>query len=342
MKKKHLHSALLGKKLLSFNICALLAVSTMVYSCKKEQSTPIDTSNSKNMPALAREAQTGVSVEDGRLFFATDDDFKATMTALQDRSDDELVNWSNSFSGFKSLLVTYRDADAQAEADQGLSADSLVHSGKLVDVPDYAFASVLAQDGTCQIADTVFLLNPDNSIYAIPAALKNTIPDGSYRTMTGVQKVAVQQENCNWFDNNRDFYNMDNGRRFPEHNGRTVRWRISKWNSWWRFYSSCGYRLKMQKHTRFGGWMNNTRPQWFKGTSGWEGVAKFAPALPLPDAYRNEPIYTQVNYGQLELTRTLVWYAGMWNTPSLCYYGGKYPAFFEVNYGGYASHTWNH
>lgn len=264
------------------------------------------------------------------------------MQNIQNMTDADRLIWSNAQTGFTSVLAAYDQADNNANNGQGITADSMIRSHRMMDVPDYAFATVLSSNGLLQIDDSIYVYTISGDIYAVPEAYENQIADGSYLNLAGVRKMTAAgntpEGNCNWFDNNREIYKLNNGNDFPQHNGRRVRWVVTKWNSWWGVYSSCGYRLKMQKDTRFAGWVNNTSPQWFKATSGWEGLAKF---INLPPAPRNEPVYTQTNSGQLYLTRTMVWYGGV-ATPQLCYYSTKFPGFFEVNYGGYASYTWNH
>ncbi len=321
------------KKLFTFSLLALA-----LYSCKKEQ-TLEPTTQTAIHHSMAREAND-FTVIDGRLAFASDSAFHDAMAELNAMDESQHQTWYGSISGFTSLAGFYAEQDAKAEAETGISADSLISTNQVLDIQDHALASVLNRDGMIQIGNDVHIisLNQD-TVYTVAADQTDIIASRNWSSSM-VKKTAVKEASCNWFSQHQFYYQDDNGHDFPQHNGRATRLTLSKWNTWYLFYSTAGVRARIEKHTRLAGWLNNTNMQYVNYTSGWVGEARW---MMLPSAGWNIPPTSFYGSGILSKQITHVWYTGWKSAPSLCYYPGDYPFNGYVNYAGAIKHwAWNH
>lgn len=310
----------------------MLALS--LYSCKKDSLTAeTPDSGTRN----GQRSSNNFTVVDGRLAFPTQESFQEAMSELNSMDDSLHHDWYSTITGFNSLAAFYEEADANAENGISPSADSLIDAHQLLDIPDHAFASVLSKDGMIQVGDTVYIINQNqDTLYTVSSSEVNIISSKNWSNPV-VHTQLLRAASCNWFAENRDFLQADNGNNFPTHNGRPTRLRVSKWNAWYGVYSTAGVRAKIEKKTMFLGWLANTRIQYVEYTSGYLGEARYA-TLPTSPISQSPALYYGSNLLSKQITHA--WFVGVTgvSAPILCYYNGNYPFNGYVNYAGAIKH----
>ena len=224
-----------------------------------------------------------MSVINGRLVFRSKDDFNAVMEHLHSLELEELSSWENNFSGFSSLRAKYKSIDADQDEDRtALTTDSLFAAGKLLEIPDLRYATILNEQGVFQIGDSILLLTREKE-YMLAETLENHITDIAFLDSNpdvlkrdAPQRITGDEDKtnapgqpvlgCNFSPENmgawfgwREYeeYSDVSGQPIPYHNGRRTRVKFSTWNLSYITYASVCSRIKPQKKTRFGGWLNN-------------------------------------------------------------------------------------
>lgn len=314
---------------------------------------------------ISGEAQH-VLVKHNWLHFASMEAFTSTMNTLHDGYPVErLSSWDRQFAGYTSLRASIELMEAGSDADHyGSSADSLINLGLLLDCPDSHFATVLSADGRIQIADTLYQFLPgqnNGEAFAIPERhIASVLQGEDLNKLSGVvvfltsmvkapfprwedgTSVLVDPSMhfgiCNfphqlmlnwWGQRGGDIYGDDNGFTLRKDNDRPVRLNYHRWRVNYRFYSSVGVRVKMWKHTRFGGWMSNVNFNSASIEACVKGFTVNHTLIHIPFSNQINPAITVHNTNSFE--RTL-----MWNADPLFadVYLQHFNFRFKVNYQG--------
>lgn len=173
----------------------------LVFSCQKE----VDKNISQNATVLKNEIEdhdssiivdsasitwmshendipsSGVSVYDDMLHFQSFEDLRNIMNKMDLKTESALLDWSNSFSNFKSLLSFYDELSNDPQID-----DYEVDQNRLL---DYSLESVLNRDWEIRIEDSVYIYNNE-----LKETAKYLVEDG---IISGTPIKITSSNECN-------------------------------------------------------------------------------------------------------------------------------------------------
>jgi hypothetical protein len=236
-------------------ILAITAIAFIAISCNKNTVVNQPTQIGKQS---MRVINSGLKIENGIMVFSSIDALDAKVQELHSMTSDELNLYNQSYSDFTSLYRQYQILDEQADAENGISADSTINARLIVDIPDNVFASIVSKDGLLIVADSIYYYSSGG--YQVTDTInhgKNT----NFNWSIIAKKGFGQGNNGNpeWaaFPPISKFFHTYNGSNsWPKHNGRNVRAIHTKWCSWFGVYGSAGAKIKLEKDSKYGGWIN--------------------------------------------------------------------------------------
>ncbi len=236
-------------------ILAISAIALIAISCNKNSIEKKPTVTGKQ---TMRVINSGLKIENGIMMFSSIDALDAKIKELHSMSVDELDHYNQSFYDFTSLYRQYQILDAQADAENGISADSTINARLIVDIPDNVFASVVSKDGLLILSDSIYYYSSGG--YQVTDTInygKNT----NFNWNAIAKKGFGQNNNGNpeWASFppiSHFFHTYNNVNTWPKHNGRDVRAIHTKWCSWFGVYGSAGAKIKLEKDSKYGGWIN--------------------------------------------------------------------------------------
>jgi hypothetical protein len=266
--------------------------------------------------------------------------------------EDNISAWEKQYPGYRS----YRSGDPEEVFDK--NADMKPR----VDIPDPMLATVLNLDGRIQIADTVYQLGYEGKtsmLYAIPEQYERELLKGDepgrikgakahkigltlmpfFPKWVDNERAVLPSpvsEICNfpsqvlfpWWGQKGDYlYNANDGTELQRDNGRNIRIDYHRWRVGFIFYSSAGVRVKIQKNTRFGGWMSTVKMNQVSLRACSKGIVLVPGLLPVP--YHAQVSASGTNTNNLE--RTVKWVAAPLHVEVL---PEHFNFSFSVNYRG--------
>ncbi len=173
----------------------------------------------------------------------------------------ELNSYNQNLVEFVSLYRKYQLMDEDAETRKGISADSAINAKQIAWIPDNLFASVVNKDGYLAVGDSLYKYEAEGFRVAPISALNeiSSYPFKSIEQKSYTPMLPTNYGNQNWMSmipQSKKFDKDNNGITWPKHNGREIRGVHTKWSSWYGVYCSIGSKVKMEKKTRFWGWIN--------------------------------------------------------------------------------------
>lgn len=226
-------------------------------SCRKQ--APVAQGVSP-VPHTKRTTTTAGQVVNGLLVFPDENALHEKISALANLTEAELDAYNRNQAAYTSLYRQYQLMDEAAENETGISASEAISRKEIAFIPDDYLASLVNKDGLLAVGNQVFKYNTDdwqacsiehlNSINTYAWANE---PKQSYK------KESPNYGNPEWasFPPVSTMLEVDdNGNPWPESNGRRVRAVHTTWCSWFGVYGSAGSKVKMEKLSKFAGWVN--------------------------------------------------------------------------------------
>ncbi len=236
----------------------IIAVSVVLQSCRKNEI--LESSNS-TQDALLSESTT-YTVSNGVMVFASQESMNQYLNSLIPLTEVELNEVNKESNTFTSLYRQYQKMDTEADANNGISADSAINSKLIAWIPDDIFASIVNHQGFLAVGDSLykyesngFKVAPIEALELLDSYPFASLDNNDYAPLFSWGNVGNQ----NWasFPPKSHFFEQDeNSQNWPTSNGRKTRMVHTKWCSWFGIYSSIGSKVKMEKKTRYAGWIN--------------------------------------------------------------------------------------
>lgn len=205
-----------------------------------------------------RSVGSGIQIKNGIMFFNSIDVLDLKIQELHALSEEQLDHYNKSYQDFTSLYRQYQMMDELANVGNGLSADSAIRSNLIVDIPDLVFASVVSKRGLLVVGDSIYYYSDGGFQVANYADYENTA-NFNWSTIAKKGFGQINYGNPEWasFPPCSHFFDTyDNTNSWPKHNGRTVRAVHTTWCSWFGVYSSAGTKIKLEKKSKYAGWIN--------------------------------------------------------------------------------------
>jgi hypothetical protein len=331
-----MQSTFIFRHLIGALLCSLVFV-----SCKKEIPLQSLGETKEGNPSI-RSADDGISIQHGIMVFNTVGTFQTKINELMEMNGEELNTYNSNTDEFTSLYRKYQLMDRDAEADISESASSAIERRAIADIPDSYFASLVNADGIIIVDGTIYQYLNTDDFRTVPA--DNLRPNGSIN-WTGAKlfKTSGNYGNPAWASFppvSRFFNNASNGLSWPTSNNRPVRAVHTKWCSWYGIYVSLGSKIKMEKKTKFLGWVNIQHSS--------------ASLAPVESNYRiwvnNIMAYTYLSASHNQYTsnqnvneKILDWYVSIMITGPIQHQVGTFKSNASISYGGYSlNDLWIH
>ncbi len=236
-------------------ILSITAIAFIVISCNKKSVVKQPTYIGKQS---MRAINLGLKIEEGIMVFSSIEALDVKVQELHSMTSEELDLYNQSYSNFTSLYRQYQILDKQADADNGISADSTINARLIADIPDNIFASIVNKDGLLIVADSIYYYSSEG--YQVTDTI-------NYSNNTNFDWGALAKKGFGQGNNGNPewasfppishfFHTYNNANSWPKHNGRDVRAIHTKWCSWFGVYGSAGAKIKLEKNSRFAGWIN--------------------------------------------------------------------------------------
>lgn len=226
-------------------------------SCRKQ--APVAQGVSP-VPHTKRSVTADEQVVNGLLVFGNETGLYDKIRELSSLTEAELDACNRSRTAYTSLYRQYQLMDEAAENETGISASEGISRKEIAFIPDDCFASLVNKDGLLAVGDKIYKFNTDDwqscpieHLDAIHTYSWANEPKQSYK------KESPNYGNPEWasFPPISEMYEEDdNGTTWPTSNGRKVRAVHTTWCSWFGCYGSAGSKIKMEKWSKYGGWVN--------------------------------------------------------------------------------------